>query len=95
MLEIHKRNGKPYPPNTLYQLYQLICGLIIIPTLQSFHSMLDGEMKQLNSTGKYLAKKQTQPITVEQENCLWELGLLGDNNAQVLLITIKLASYLR
>ena len=33
-------------------------------------------------------KKQAQPITQEQENRLWELGLLGDHNAQVLLNTI-------
>ena len=45
-------------------------------------------MKRLNATGNYLNKKQSQPITQEQENRLWELGLLGDHNAQVLLNTI-------
>ena len=45
-------------------------------------------MKHLNATGNYLNKKQAQPITQEQENRLWELGLLGDHNAQVLLNTI-------
>ena len=44
-------------------------------------------MKRLNATGNYLNKKQAQPITQEQENRLWELGLLGDHNAQVLLNT--------
>ena len=45
-------------------------------------------MKCLNATGNYLNKAQAQPITKEQENRLWELGLLGDHNAQVLLNTI-------
>ena len=49
--------------------------------------MLDGEMKCLNGTGNYMNKKQPQPITKEQENRLWELGLLGDHNAHVLLNT--------
>ena len=58
------------------------------PSLNGFRSTLDGEMKRLNATGNYLNKKQAQPITQEQENRLWELGLLGDHNAQVLLNTI-------
>ena len=47
-------------------------------------------MKRLNATGNYLNKKQAhvQPITLDQENRLWELGLLGDHNAQVLLNTV-------
>ena len=96
ILEVHKKNGDPYPPNTLYQL---ICGLqrqlrehghadiklLDNPSLHGFRSTLDGEMKCLNGTSNYSMKKQAQPITLEQENHLWELGLLGDHNAQVLL----------
>ena len=99
ILEVRKKNGDPYPPNTLYQL---ICGLqrqlrehgradiklFDNPSLHGFRSTLDGEMRRLNGTGNYLNKKQAQPITQEQENRLWELGLLGDHNAQVLLNTI-------
>ena len=50
--------------------------------------MLDGEMKRLNATGNYINKKQAQLITPDQENRLWELGLLGEHIAQVLLNTI-------
>ena len=99
VLEVRKKNGDPYPPNTLYQL---ICGLqrqlrerghadiklFDNPSLHDFRTTLDGEMKRLNGTGNYLNKKQAQPITQEQENRLWELGLLGDHNAQVLINTI-------
>ena len=99
VLEVRKRNGDPYPPNTLYQL---ICGLqhqlrehgcadvklFDNPSLHGFRFTLDGKMKRLNGTGNYMTKKQAQPITKEQENRLWELGLLGDHNAHVLLNTI-------
>ena len=50
--------------------------------------MLDGEMKRLNATGNYINKKQAQLITPDQENRRWELGLLGEHIAQVLLNTI-------
>ena len=56
--------------------------------------MLDGEMKRLNATGNYINRKQAQPITLDQENHLWELGLLGEHNAQVLLnIMVYLAVF--
>ena len=45
-------------------------------------------MKCLNATGEYINKKQAQPIMVEQESHLWDLGLLGDHNPQTLLNTI-------
>ena len=92
ILGVRKKNGDPYPPN---MLYQLICGLqrqlrehgradiklFDNLSLHGFRSTLDGEMKRLNGL-------KAQPITQEQENRLWELGLLGDHNAQVLLNTI-------
>ena len=47
----------------------------------------DGEMKCLNATGNYIHKKQVQPISIEQENHVRELGLLGDSSPEVLLRT--------
>ena len=69
VLEVRKKNGDPYPPNTLYQL---ICGLqrqlrehghadiklFDNPSLHGFRSTLDGEMKRLNGTGNYLKKSK-------------------------------------
>ena len=99
VLVIRKKNGEQYPPNSLYQL---ICGLqrnlrengradvklFDDPALHGFRSTLDGEMKHLNATGNYVNKRQAEPITPEQENHLWEMGLLGDHNAKVLLNTM-------
>lgn len=99
VLEVRKSNGDAYPPNSLYQI---VCGLqrylrnhgradiklFDNPAFHGFRSTLDGEMKRLNATGKYINKKQAEPISPEQENRLWELGLLGDHSAQVLLNTL-------
>ena len=65
------------------------------PAFHGFCKTLDGEMKQLNATGNYINKKQAEPITQEKENRLWELGFLGDDNAQVLLNTMVYLSILR
>ena len=43
-------------------------------------------MKRLNSTGQYIYHKE--PITVEDENVLWELGLLGTTSPTVPLHTL-------
>ena len=45
-------------------------------------------MKRLNGTGNYVSKKQAQPITLEQEDTLWRMRLLGDHNPEVLLHTL-------
>ena len=55
--------------------------------LQKFQLTLDAEMKCLASKGKGV-KKQAQPITCEEEERLWQLGLFGDHNAQALVDTM-------
>ena len=44
-------------------------------------------MKDLHLHGVGSSKKQAEPRE-DEENCLWELGLLGDLNAQTLLDTM-------
>ena len=95
VLEVRKSNGDHYSPDSLYQI---CCGLQ--RSLRSsdhdvnffeqfrfvnFRSVLDGELKRLNGTGKYIHKKKASIITVE---ILWEKGLLGDYSPQVLLNTM-------
>ena len=94
VLEVRKqKNGEPYPPNTLYQL---VCGLqrqlresrraeIKLLDNPLLHCFKAGEMMRLYSTGD---KKQAQPISIAEEECLWELGLLGDHSPDVLLHTL-------
>jgi hypothetical protein len=53
-----------------------------------FRCTLDGEMKRLQSQGIGSKKKQAEPITGQEEELLWEKGLLGDATPQSLLDTI-------
>ena len=49
---------------------------------------MDGELKRLNGTGKYVYKKKADIITAEMEEILWKNGLLGEHSPQVLVNTL-------
>ena len=89
VLEICKKSGDPYPL-FIVQRYLRDKGRADIKlfddtSLHGFRCALDGEMKRLNATGNHIHKKRAQPITIEQENRLRELG---DSSPEVLLRTI-------
>ena len=54
----------------------------------SFKTSVDAEMKQLQSQGLGSKKCQAEEITCEEEDKLWECGLLGDSTPQTLLDTM-------
>jgi len=98
ILEVRKANKQPYCPDSLYQI---CCGLQralrnaerdinFFEQFQfvQFCAVLDGELKQLNATGKFIHKKKANVITEEMEEILWEKGLLGDHSPQVLCDTM-------
>ena len=45
-------------------------------------------MKRLRSSGLGVKKRQAEPITIEEENILWEKGVLGEHDSQTLLDTV-------
>ena len=98
VLEVRKSDGDHYCPESLYQV---ACGLQRFLRdmnmdvnffegykFSQFRSVLDGELKRLNGTGKYIHKKKAGIITAEMEEVMWEKGLLGDHTPQVLIDTM-------
>ena len=99
VLEVRKRNGKEYSPDTLHHL---CCGIMRFlrwngwPSVDffadiefiDFRATLDAEMKRLQVKGIGSKKKQAEPLTEQEEEILWEKGMLGDANPQTLLDTI-------
>ena len=54
----------------------------------TFKSSLDAEMKRLQSLGIGSKKRQAKALTADEEDILWEKGLLGDATPQSLLDTM-------
>ncbi len=90
ILEVRKKDGSEFPPNTLHHL---CCGLMCQlrwsgqPSIDfftdsdfaEFKASLDAEMKRLQSNGTGSKKRQAETITLEEEELLWQKGLLGDS----------------
>ena len=97
VFEARTRNCQEYPPNSLYQM---ICGLqwhvqrtwlsisFFTPVFANIERTLDAEMKRLRSTGLGVEVKKAEPISVDEEEQMWQCGALGNDNPQVLLQTL-------
>lgn len=98
VIEVRKEDTTQYPPDSIYSL---ICGLqrclknndraeisIFSDSMFArFRQVLDAQMKQLRSTGKF-NKVSADIVTEAMEDKLWELGLLGDHTPQALSDTL-------
>ena len=80
ILEIRRKDGQCYPPNTLYGI---VCGLMRKlrnvdasidffkdARFSSIYKTLDGEMKRLRTLGVGVMRKQAEPITVAKEDII-------------------------
>jgi hypothetical protein len=99
VLEVRKRDGSLYPANTLHHL---CCGVMRHlrqtgwheidifkdPSFAEFRATLDSEMKKTQSLGIGSKKRQAEPLTVEEEELLWQTGQLGDRSPQALVDTM-------
>ena len=98
--EVRKQDGSRYPASSLRDIFQGI-GYYLRNKLgrdwrifndhefQATRMALDAAMKEANALkiGSQ-GSGPSQPITQEQEDRLWESGILGDSNPTVLLHTI-------
>ena len=99
VLEIRKKDGSAFIPNTLHHI---CCGIMRyirvngMPELDifkneqfsQFRRVLDSEMKRLQAEGIGATQKKAEPITFEEEEILWEKGILGERTPQSLLDTM-------
>ena len=58
------------------------------PQFVDFRSSLDAELKRLQASGVGSVRKQAEPLTLEEEELLWEKRLLGDHSPEASLNTM-------
>ena len=99
MLEIRKKDGTPYPPESVYHI---VCGVMRFVRLNGksetdffkdqaftdFRAVLDAEMKRLKLAGIGSRARKAEPLTLEEEEMLWKKGVLGDHSPHALLNTL-------
>ena len=101
VLEARKKDGTEYHPDTLYHI---VCDVIQflrengqpeveffkVHIYDDFRSTLDSRMKRLKQAGMGSCKCQAEPLTEEEEEVLWEKGILGDHSPKALLNSLFL-----
>lgn len=98
VLKIHKQNGDEYPRETLYEIvlslqnYLQMNGctvkLLDHASFAKLRNTVDNKMKQLSTAGIIRQKKQAQPISLQQEEQMWQSGILGDDTPEKLVNTL-------
>ena len=98
ILEVRKADGSPYPPKSLHQI---VCGIqryvhehqpavnfLKDAKFAGLRRTLDSEMKRLRAEGHGVMPRRAEPLTVEEENQLWQCRLLREHSPQALLHTV-------
>ena len=98
ILEVRRKDGAEYPPNSLYQIacgimrhvrmYEPAVNFFTQPEFDTFRRVIDSEMKRLKSTGKGVIVKRAESIDIKEEEILWSNRILGDSSPQSLLDTM-------
>ncbi|XP_048255263.1 uncharacterized protein KIAA1958-like [Haliotis rufescens] len=98
MIEVRNQKGEEYRGNTLCEIVSSLqyyirrngSQLIFFesPMFQGLRSVLDARMKYLARQGIGIVKRQAEVISVDQEDMLWEKGMLGEGTPQQLLDTM-------
>ncbi|CAG2195298.1 unnamed protein product [Mytilus edulis] len=96
--EVIKENGEDYPGQTLYEILINIqmyfeqkgkCYKFLNEdAFLQVKNTLDFTMKQRAAAGLGINKKKAETILVEEEELLWQRGILGDSNPARLVDTI-------
>ena len=92
-MEVRKKNGEEFPPNSLHHIVSGIqrhlrfngkpaIDFFNDPTFAEFKLNLDAEMKHLQKKDLGSKKRQAEPLSIEEEEQLWAKGLVGSTNPQ-------------
>ena len=98
VLEVRKQSGEEYPDESLYEMlislqiylsskgkeYKFLDDDAFIP----LKNTLDSKMKELSSAGKRVQRRKAQIITYEEEQLMWEKGVLGSDTPSKLMDTL-------
>ena len=98
VLEVRNKDGEHYPPNTLYSLVMGLqrqlrgvvrcVNLLMDARFFQARQVLDSEMRRLRGQGLGTKVKKAEPLTNDNEDVLWQKGVLGDHTPQCLLDTL-------
>lgn len=94
VMEIKRKDGAEYPPNTLHQLVCGLqrylkndCGKVYVNLMKEggqfndFRKSLDTKMKELHAVGIGCKKSSSDPVTMTDEITLWETGVFTVDKA--------------
>lgn len=98
VVEVRKENGDPYPGETLRGMIHMLqlhlestCGKVYRFLSEDFlqiRNTLDTMMKKLKQRGVGADVKQAEVITLDEEEMLWNEGILGSETPTKLLRTL-------
>lgn len=98
VLETRKKNGEEYPCESLQELLLSIQTYLALqgrefqflqdPDFVSLRNTLDARMKQLAAEGKRVKRKQAEVISADDEEQMWQKGILGSDTPQQLVDTL-------
>eukprot|EP00058_Branchiostoma_floridae_P002267 XP_002587755.1 hypothetical protein BRAFLDRAFT_94659 [Branchiostoma floridae] len=109
IFEVRRRDGKPYPPKTLYCL---VSGLMrhfredlnrhdmnfldrSDIRFAEFRKALDAKMKELTAAGVGVTKRQADPLTTDDEDRLWESNTISLSTSEGMLYGVYFYSPLQ
>ena len=96
--EVKKMDGNDFPPKTLYEI--VVCmqfyletkgftwKLLSDDTFKDIRFTLDNTMKQCTQQGLGNSARKAQVLSITDKDILWNIGLLGTDNPEVLLQTV-------
>ena len=98
VMEIWKQSSEEYPRETLYEIMLSIQNFLAMNghnlklldnnAFVCLRNTVDNRMKQLSKQGIVRQKNQAQAISVEQEEHMWQSGILGEDTPEKLINTV-------